>query len=385
MIDILEHEMNWKMPKLGELVKISKGKKHKEVPSEQAKFRYINIEDLHGGKEIRYTNEDGILVQDDDVIIAWDGANAGKVGVGLSGVIGSTLARLCPTNKDVDSRFLFWFLDSKFDLIKSQRTGATIPHINGTSLKNLNIPLPPLSTQKRLAAILDKADTLRRKDQELLKKYDELAQAIFIDMFGDPVRNEKGWETIRLGEVCDKITDGTHLSPKFTTSGVPFLFVSNIIDNKIDYQTDTFISEEEYLILTKRTPVEIGNILLTTVGSYGNPAIIEKEDKFCFQRHIAFIKPNHNKISYKYLFGVLKSEVVKIQIESKVRGVAQKTLNLNDLKEIKIWLPPIQLQTKYSILQDNLNLQKERLINVQQKSNILSKSLLQQAFRGELN
>lgn len=173
--------MSWEKVKLDKIVKISKGKKYLESPSEKSKYRYINIEDLHGGNLQRFTNENGVTVNPNDVIIAWDGANAGKVGVGFSGVIGSTLAKLCPTNADIHSKYLFWYLDSINAKIKSQRTGATIPHVNGAALKDLQIPLPPLHIQKQIANILDKADALRKKDQQLLEKYDELAHAIFID------------------------------------------------------------------------------------------------------------------------------------------------------------------------------------------------------------
>jgi type I restriction enzyme S subunit len=77
-----------------------------------------------------------------------------------------------------------------------------------SDLLEIEIPLPPLATQKRIAEILDAADALRRKDKELLKKYDELAQAIFIDMFGDPVKNEKGWEVEILKKITSKIGSG---------------------------------------------------------------------------------------------------------------------------------------------------------------------------------
>src|SRR5690606_28244855 len=102
-------------------------------------------------------------------------------------------------------------------------------------LKNLEIPLQSLPIQEKIAAILDKADALRRKDQELLKKYDELAQAIFIDMFGDPVKNEKGWEVKRLEDVCSKITDGTHHSPKNTSTGFKYITAKHIKNCNLDF------------------------------------------------------------------------------------------------------------------------------------------------------
>ena len=112
---------------------------------------------------------------------------------------------------EIDPRYLFWFL------FNNHLTQNTLKYQNKTTgiinlqleryVEELQIPLPPLTTQKRIAEILDAADALRRKDQELLKKYDELAQAIFIDMFGDPVKNEKRWEVKKLHEICIKITD----------------------------------------------------------------------------------------------------------------------------------------------------------------------------------
>ena len=289
-------------------------------------------------------------------------------------------AHVLGTNGKTDLKFLMYYLNAN-DLNKFI-TGSTRGKLTKSALDSIQIPLPPLPIQKRIAEILDAADALKRKDQELLKKYDELAQAIFIDMFGDPVKNEKGWEEVMLKDLSLKITDGTHLSPKFTSSGIPFLFVSNIVDNQIIYKTETFISEEEFKVLNKRTPIEIGNILLTTVGSYGNPAIIEKIEKFAFQRHIAFIKPDHELVNYVYLFGFLQSPVAKFQIDKKVNGVAQKTLNLSDLKELKIWNVPKKLQDEYA---NRLMVLKTQIQSIPRTySDTLFKSLIQKAFKGEL-
>jgi type I restriction enzyme S subunit len=114
--------------------------------------------------------------------------------------------------KKLDYKFLYFYLKSIETQIASQGNGSTFSAITTSVLKELQIPLPPLPIQKRIAEILDTADALRRKDEALLKKYDELAQAIFIDMFGDPVKNEKGWEVKKLGEVCHYIKDGTHFA-----------------------------------------------------------------------------------------------------------------------------------------------------------------------------
>jgi len=163
------------------------------------------------------------------------------------------------------------------------------------------------------------------------------------------------------------------------------VLVSNIKNNEITYTTKKYISVEEYEKLSKRTPIEIGNILLTTVGSYGNPAIIKSTKKFAFQRHIAFIQPNHEIINSYYLFAMLKSPIVKHQIEKKVKGVAQKTLNLRDLKAIKIWLPERALQDKFATIVKQVESTKEQYQKSLDELRDLFGSLSQRAFRGELD
>ena len=150
------------------------------------------------------------------------------------------------------------------------------------------------------------------------------------------------------------------------------------------YKTTKYISETDFEILNKRTPVEIGSILLTSVGSYGNPAIIETDKNFAFQRHIAFIKPNHKIINYRFLFEFLKTKAVKREIDKKVKGAAQKTYNLFELKSLKTIFPPIDLQNQFAERVQLIETQKQQAQKALVKSEDLFQSLLQRAFKGEL-
>ena len=129
-----------------------------------------------------------------------------------------------------------------------------------------------------------------------------------------------------MNELCSIITDVTHQSPKFQERGIPFIFVSNLANNMVTYDTGKFISEETYFELYKRTPIEIGDLLLSTVGSYGHPAVVTKDKKFLFQRHIAYLKPKRNIVNSFYLHSALLAPEGQRQIEEKVKGIAQKTL-----------------------------------------------------------
>ena len=164
----------------------------------------------------------------------------------------------------------------------------------------------------------------------------------FVEMFGGMPNST------RMEDACSIITDGTHQSPKFVESGIPFLFVSNVVSNRLTYDAEKFIDEPTYRELIKRTPIEIGDVLLSTVGSYGHPAIVKSDRKFLFQRHIAYLKPRREIVDSQFLHGAILSTAVQEQIERKVKGIAQKTLNLSEVKAIMLPLPPLALQREFA-------------------------------------
>ena len=138
-----------------------------------------------------------------------------------------------------------------------------------------------MEEQRRIAATLDKVSDLIAKRRAQLDKLDLLVKSRFVEMFGE------GEKRKTISDICSMITDGTHQPPKFVTEGIPFLFVSNVVSNEITYETEKYISQKTYDELIKRTPIALGDILLSTVGSYGHPAIVKDSRKFLFQRHIA--------------------------------------------------------------------------------------------------
>lgn len=387
--------------KISKVCKISNGfafKSDKYIKTEGG--RVIRITNVQKGKIIdndpklypfsELKNLENYKIDEGDILMSLTG-NVGRVGKFpkelLPAYINQRVCRIKSNSNNLIDDYLYHFLNSdKFenDAVRNS-AGAAQLNLSTNWLADYEIPLPSIITQQKIAAILDKADELRQYNKQLIAKYDALTQSLFLDMFGDPVKNEKGWEKNRLEEITLKITDGTHQSPKFLNEGVPFLLVSNIVDNKINYETKKYISHEDFEVLNKRTPIEIGNILITSVGSYGNPAIIESDKKFAFQRHIAFIKPNHKIINYRFLFESLKSKAIRREIDKKVKGAAQKTYNLIELKNLNIILPSINLQNQFAGRVQLIEAQKHQAQEALAKSEALFQGLLQQAFKGELN
>lgn len=273
--------------------------------------------------------------------------------------------------------FLVKFIQAKNNFLNSQARGATIKGIKIEVLAELELPDIDLPTQRWIADTLDKVSEGIEVCRKMLGELDLMVKAKFVEMFG----NIPETEFATMGSVCSLITDGTHQPPKFVDSGIPFLFVSNITTNMLTYNAEKFISAETYAELMKRTPVEIGDILLSTVGSYGHPAIVKSNKQFSFQRHIAFLKPRHNIIDSTFLHSAILTAGVQRQIEAKVKGIAQKTLNLSEIRTLRFPLPPLQEQERYAALVKNINKSKLTIQEICDKMETEKLALMQEYFK----
>lgn len=238
-------------------------------------------------------------------------------------------------------KYLMLSLDYSFII-----TGAAQPQITRQKLAPTKIGIPPKSTQLSIVSELDKINELIRLKKEQLKDYDNLAQSIFYEMFGDPVENEKGWEVKKLGEVCITITDGDHMPPPKSESGIPFLTISDINKEtrELDFSNTYFVPIEYYNNLKEERKAKLNDLLYTVTGSYGIPVIVKDERQFCFQRHIALIRPQKEVLSTYFLCYWVLSAAVKSIADKVATGIAQKTVGLNSIRKFEIIIPPLPLQ-----------------------------------------
>jgi type I restriction enzyme S subunit len=160
--------------------------------------------------------------------------------------------------------------------------------------------------------------------------------------------NTHGSTVYALGEVCRTITDGTHLPPRFTDKGVPFLFVRNIVRGAIDFDVEKYISQMTYDELTKKHKAEQGDVLFSAVGSFGVAVVVRTDAQFAFQRHIAHIKPDTSRIDADFLTFFLNSPQGRSQSEAVALGGAQRTVTLAALRRFRIPVPPLEKQRQIS-------------------------------------
>ncbi|CCH94689.1 Restriction modification system DNA specificity domain [Microcystis aeruginosa PCC 9432] len=287
----------------------------------------------------------------------------------------------------IDQDYFYHLLGS--DLIYAEfsrlASGSTVKNLNIEIVKGIKVSLPPLEEQRRIAAILDKADGVRRKRKEAIRLTEELLKSTFLEMFGDPVTNPKGWEIKKLEEVTTKITDGVHSRPNYTEQGVPFISVKDITTGELKFDDCKFISEEDHKKYKKRCNPDLGDILYTKVGAtYGRPALVNVKSEFSLYVSVCLIKPQRDLIFPEFLKEALATPALKRQADRSIKGIGVPDLHLNMIKDFIVPVPPIYKQKEFLEIASKIQSSKESLTSCSQESENLFNSLLQRAFRGEL-
>ena len=358
--------MKWDMVKLDSITYIISGNAWSASRfKERGILPIIRIQNLGNNKDEKFVYWDNdfdekFIITEGDMLLSLSGSIKVNIWSGERALLNQRILKIS-TKPGTSKRWLFWFLSSQLQNIASAGKHALVNNVSVTDIKNWKIPLPPLHIQEQIADTLDKADALRRKNHELLQKYDQLAQAIFYDMFGDPVRNEKSWEKTTLGKTCYMIKDGPHVSPHYVEKGVPFISVNNIIKGDWDLSKVKYISEEAHLIFKKRCNPTYGDVLYTKGGTTGFAKYVDVKWKFTNWVHIAVLKFDRNIISGRFLEYMLNTEHCYRQSQKYTRGIANRDLVLGEMKKIELFIPPINIQNNFAVLVEKLLVQKSNL------------------------
>lgn len=337
----------------------------------------------------RFVSEKQLLRSGDVLIAASSGSldvvgKAAPVLYDYEGAFGAFCKVLRPRKSHVEpSYFAHYFKIPEYRRkVSSLAAGANINNLKNEHLDELLIPLPPLEEQRRIAAILDKADALRAKRREALAQLDRLAQSIFVEMFGDLVTNTKGFPILRLGEACD-VRDGTHDSPSYVESGYPLVTSKNLRDGKIDLSDVNFISEADFKEINRRSKVGVGDILMPMIGTIGNPVLVEDEPLFAI-KNMALIKFKSSSPTREFVLQFLRGDCFDRLVAGRNRGGTQKFLALGEIRGLPLPIPPHALQMSYSTRTQTINLQRQRYEGAFRGFDSLFASLQQRAFSGGL-
>jgi type I restriction enzyme, S subunit len=262
------------------------------------------------------------------------------------------IAIIRPDPNIADAKYLNYLLNTQAiqNQAKKYSVGATRERISKKNLHKLLIPLPSIAVQKRTALILEKVEQLKEWRKQSDKLSGELLNSIFLRMFGG-VNNEKKWSVTSLGEICTKITDGKHGDcQNETESGYFFLSSKDIRNGRLEYTNARQISKSDFEEVDRRTNLQVGDILLCNTGaSIGRVGVVNESDKvrkITFQKSVAVITPMLEILNPYYLMYFL--EMTNQNLVRNSSGSAQKNLLLSDIRKLKIFLPPIELQNAFA-------------------------------------
>lgn len=265
-----------------------------------------------------------------------------------------------------------------------RRVGSAQSVVNTSVLKAWKIPVISTVEQKRIAEILDRAEELRSKRREAIAQLDTLTQAIFLEMFGDPATNPKGWTVSKLGDIAEKITDGEHQTPKRTLQGIKLLSARNVQNGYIDVRDVDYVSIEEYERIMKRCNPVRGDILLSCSGTIGRVTTVDTDEPFSLVRSVALLKLKHDLINSKFLEYFLRTPALHAKMQQRANASSQANLFQNQIRELPAFIPPLTLQKEFSHRVEAVEKLKASHRASLSELDTLFASLQHRAFRGEL-
>ena len=408
---------NWVWVRLGEVVDILNGDRGKNYPAKSTLSKegipFISAtnlcdnivveDDLLCMSEEQYNKLSAGKLRRNDIVLCIRGS-LGKHGKFTfeKGAIASSLVIVRSKDRDVlTDDYVMQYLDVPlfYDEIKKYDNGTAQPNLAAKNLELFLLPLPPLSEQQRIVERIEelfaKLDEAKERLQEAADSFAVRKAAILHKAFTGEMtkqwRRENGvsdesWEDVSLDSVCKSIYDGDHMPPPKSETGIPFLVISNVNTGFISFEKCRFVPEEYYDGLSETRTPEIGDILYTIVGSYGIPVMVDTDKKFCFQRHMALLKPKD--IYNRFLWRQLQTQSFFEQATSIATGTAQLTVSIKGLRKLIVKCPILPEQHEIVRLIDDLLARERKAQQAAEQAlasiDLMKKSILARAFRGEL-
>ncbi len=299
------------------------------------------------------------------------------------GIATTELVPLRPVEGELDRDYLAHYLRSPafVNWISNQVVGAKMPRVNMKVFWEHEIPIPPLPEQKRIAAILDKADSIRRKRAEAIRLADDFLKSTFLDMFGDPVTNPMGWEEVPLCEL-GKLDRGVSKNrprnaPELLGGPYPLVQTGDVANSGGYVRTHSSTYSEIGLRQSKIWPA--GTLCITIAANIANTGILTYDA--CFPDSVVGFVPNH-KSTVEYVQALIG--FFRKILDDGATQVAQKNINLGVLRELCVPAPPIKMQKTFTKIVERTNV----VLSTEEKAvyeiEAMLSSLQQRAFQGEL-
>lgn len=289
-------------------------------------------------------------------------------------------------NNIFDKKFLYYSLSSPIVNMqfKKSAVGGVVNNLNSDIVRKTNVPFPPLEVQKHIADTLDKTQEIIDGHKKQLEELDNLIKATFYDMFGDPVTNEKNWEVKKMKEISSLITKGS--SPnwqgiKYTEDSSQVLFVTseNVRGGYLNLDKPKYL-EKKFNDIQKRSVLKYGDLLINIVGaSIGRAAVYNLNKQANINQAVALVRCNKD-INLIYICQYLNSPKAHIMYGEMQVDVARANLSLENIGDLEIIYPPLDLQNKFAQIVTKIEEQKSLVKQLITESQNLFNSLMSKYF-----
>lgn len=287
--------------------------------------------------------------------------------------------------------FLYWWLRTNRTFLESLGNGATFKEVSKSVVSRIEIPLPPLPEQRRIAEVLDRAENLRVKRRYSISQLESLLQGVFIEYFER--KNAKEWQLETIGDVVHPDNGSIRTGPfgsqlltsEFVDSGIAVLGIDNVVTNEFRWGERRFITERKYHAL-KRYTVRPGDVLITIMGTCGRCAVVPDDIPIAINtKHLCCITLNPKKCLPVFLHEYfLRHSTAKKYLENRAKGAIMAGLNMGLIEAMPILLPPMEVQKEFARRIAAVEKLKAAHRASLAEHDALFASLQHRAFRGDL-
>lgn len=285
-------------------------------------------------------------------------------------------------SKQINNRFLYWYLKGHKEYLNSLGRGATFKEISKAIVENIEICLPTLEKQEKYADILEQCNGIIQIKKGQLRKLDTLVKSRFVELFGDPVINSRGWKKALIGDDCfvTKLAGFEYTQYiNYEDSGdVVMVKAQNVKNGKLNRKELSFVSNEVSDSLP-RSQLAPGDVVMTYVGAnIGDVAIIDNEYKYHLAPNVAKIRPDserYNSIYFMYMLMLLNAYIVKNSADT-----AKAALGMERIRKLNVFVPPMELQNQFADFVTFIDKSKSKIQKSLQETQLLFDSLMQKYF-----
>ena len=347
-------------------------------------------------KELHEELSKRVIPKKNDILLAKNGTTgvAAIVDKDISFDIYVSLALLRP-KEEINPKYLLRVINSQYTKRQFDKRlkGIGVKNLHLKEIKDITIPIPSIEIQKRIVEVLDKAQYLIDKKKEQIELLDELVKSRFIEMFGDPFKNEKNWEISKIEKYLNIITD-YHSNGSYETlrnnvtlldsPSYALMVRTTDLENNNFEENVKYIDEHAYNYLEK-SKVFGGEIIINKIGSAGKVYLMPFLNRpVSLAMNQFLLRFDEDRVNHVYLYNLLLTSYMEREIQGKVRGAVTKTITKDAIKEIKIPIPPIELQNEFAEFVTQTDTIRSKMETSLSELEDNFNSLMQKAFKGEL-